>query len=151
MDPRVDVHVEAVDKWLARAAADRSTRSLLRSFETTLSAVWSSALTILGAVTMNAVAERVLTNAVERFPCFAALHPSAVGHLRCYELRLQTRLGGVAFGELVVGIRATMIELLSLIGSLTAEVLTPELHAHLARLPARELSWHRAAARGAAT
>jgi hypothetical protein len=151
MDPRVDVHVEVVDAWIARAAAARSTRALLRTFETTLSAVWSTALGILGDVTMNAVADRVLANAVDRFPCFAALHPSVVGRLRCYELRLQTRLGGVAFSELVVGIRGTMIELLSLLGSLTADILTPELHAQLARLPAREHEWHRAAALGVAT
>ncbi|MBA3499381.1 MAG: hypothetical protein M4D80_14595 [Myxococcota bacterium] len=113
--------------------------------------MWSSAVGTLGAVTMNAFADRVLANAVDRFRCFAALHPSVVGHLRCYELRLQTRLGGVAFGELVIGIRATMVELLSLLGSLTADVLTPELHAQLARLPAREHEWHRAAAHGVAT
>lgn len=143
MEP--SVHAEVVETWLARAATSRSTRSLLRTFETTLCAVWSCALGTLGAVTMNAVADRVLANAVERVPCFGSLHPSVVGHLRCYELRLQSRLGAVAFGELAIGIRSTMIELLSLLGSLTADLLTPELHAQLAQLPAREREWHRAA------
>jgi hypothetical protein len=97
--------------------------------------VWSRALGTLGAVTMNAVADRVLANAVEQFPCFGALHPSVAGPLRCYELRLQSRLGKVSFGELVLGIRSTMIELLAVLASLTADILTPELHAELAHRP----------------
>lgn len=138
MDPSVAVHAQVVDTWLARAAAPRSTRSLLRTFETTLCALWSRAIGTLGAVTMNAVADRVLANAVDRFPCFGALHPSVAGPLRCYELRLQSRLGRASFGELVLGIRSTMIELLSLLASLTADILTPELHAELAHRPERE-------------
>ena len=137
MDPRVAVHAEVVDAWLARAAAPRSTRALLRTFEATLCAVWSRAIGTLGPVTMNAVADRVLANAVEQFPCFGALHPSVAGPLRCYELRLQARLGKAGFGELVLGIRATMIELLALLASLTADILTPELHAELERSPDR--------------
>ena len=136
MDP--NVHAQVVDAWLARAAAPRSTRLLLRTFETTLCALWSRAVGTLGDVTMNAVADRVLANAVAQFSCFGALHPSVAGPLRRYELRLQSRLGKVAFGELVLGIRATMIELLSLLASLTADILTPELHDELAHRPDRE-------------
>jgi len=134
-----DVHVKAVDGWLVRATVSSSTRGVIRAFEAALSGIWSRAVRTLGRVTLDAVAHRVLANAVDRFPFLDALQPLPIGLIRCDDLHLEARLVGVPHAELVRSMRSVLIELLSLLSSLTADILTPELHAELARMPAREL------------
>ena len=135
----VDVHGTAVVAWLARAMVSRSSHGLLRAFEAAIQTVWARAARTLGTVTLAAVADRVLSNAMERYSWLSALEPLPEGRFRCDELRLEQRLAGVPYADLVVGVRSILIELISLLGSLTANILTPDLHAELARMPAREL------------
>jgi len=134
-----EVHVKAVDAWLVRATVSSSTRGMLRTFEAALSGIWLRAVRTLGRVTLDAVAHRVLANAVDRFPFLGALQPLPSGQIHCNDLHLETRLVAVPYGDLVRSMRSVLIELLSLLSSLTADILTPELHAELARMPAREL------------
>ena len=135
----VDVHGNAVDAWLTRAMVSKNSRGLLRAFEAAISSIWARAARTLGTVTLAAVADRVLSNAMERYAWLSALEPLPEGRFRCDELRLEARLAGVPYSDLVVGVRSILIELVGLLGSLTANIITPDLHAELARMPAREL------------
>ena len=128
-----DMHASAVDAWLIRASAGGSKQALLASFHDALAGIWARAARTLGQVTLDAVARQVLANAISRHHCFAPLQPAAgSGPFRCDELQLEQRLATASYGELVTGMRAVLLEVLGILGSMTADVLTPELHEELA-------------------
>jgi hypothetical protein len=95
---------------------------------------------MLGEITLTAIAERVVFNAAEKFPSFAALKVDPAEGIGCQELGEQA--ASVRATELFQGTRFVLIEFLSVLGSLTAQILTPELHATLGRvvLPKAALS-----------
>ena len=127
-----DHHVALVDAWLQRAAADASPPLLLRRFEIAFGALWLRTRTTLGDVTLTAIADRVLYNAAEQFPVFARLSIDAEAGVHTKEIRLG--LGAQSNVELERAIRFVLIEFLSVIGNLTAEILTRDLHAALANV-----------------
>lgn len=130
----VHEHAATVERWLERVVDGRtSTPELLAAFQRVLSAVWRRAVPTLGPVAVTAIADRVLRHAIARHPFFAAVHPDSDGELRCETMDLATTLGGVPFEELRAGVRTVLTELLAVLGSLTAQVLTPELQAELSR------------------
>jgi hypothetical protein len=126
-------HEAVVDAWLARSVDHDSSVEIARLFHAALDAVWNRAVTILGPVTLTAIAERVLHNATERYTFFSAIDPRSPrsnGDARWME-RLHERLATVPRAALIEGLRYGLIELLTVIGTLTAEVLRGELHAAL--------------------
>ncbi|RKH15593.1 hypothetical protein D7Y13_19740 [Corallococcus praedator] len=125
-------HAACVDAWLDRAARNLSTEAFLQLFEAALTVLWKQTLTTLGEVTLTAIAERVLHNASERFPLFASLNVERVGGLRFGELREQVHSGHDS--GLREGSRFVLVEFLTVLGNLTAEILTPELHAELSKV-----------------
>jgi len=128
---RVDDHLATVDRWMARAVTTRgSTRALLEAFQAALVALCQRAVMTLGPVATIAIRDRVIQHAIVRHPFFAAV-PSATGELRCEDIEVVTTLGDVPFAELSAGVRTVLVELLSVLGTLTAEILTPELQAEL--------------------
>lgn len=122
-------HAACVDDWLERAGTGLPPTALLNLFERALSAIWVRTETTLGEVTLGAIAERVLLNASEKFPHFAALKVEPGGGIQLGGLREQVRAGQDLL--LRPGIRCVLAELLTVLGNLTAEILTPELHAAL--------------------
>jgi hypothetical protein len=129
-------HEAVVDAWLARSVDHDSTVEIVRLFHAALGAVWNRAVTILGPVTLTAIAERVLHNATERYPFLSAIDRRSNsdrrsgGDARWME-RLHERLVTVPRAPLIESLRYGLIELLTVIGALTAEVLRGELHAAL--------------------
>lgn len=123
-------HKAVVDAWLARSVDHDSSVEIVRLFHAALDAVWNRAVTILGPVTLTAIAERVLHNATERYTFLSAIDPRPNGDARWME-RLHERLATVPRAALIEGLRYGLIELLTVIGTLTAEVLRDELHAAL--------------------
>jgi hypothetical protein len=121
-----------VDAWLKGSGKDLSSEDRLRLFEAALSALWARTATTLGEVTLTAIAERVLYNASETFPFFSSLKVEPTGGIPLRELR--ERIGSVHDSELVDGIRFVLVEFLTVLGSLTAEILTPELHSELSNV-----------------
>jgi hypothetical protein len=119
-------HAACVDAWLARTAKGLSSEALLRLFEAALGALWTRAKTTLGEVTLTAIAERVLHNASEKYSLLWSLKVEPTGGIQCRELR--ERIGSVQLSELREAGRFVLVELLTVIGNLTAEILTPELH-----------------------
>jgi hypothetical protein len=104
---------------------------VLQLFETALGALWRRAQVTLGDVTLTAIVDRVLYNAAEKFPLFSSLKVEPSG-VRCQELR--ERAPSLRDSELREGIRFVLVEFLTVLGNLTAEILTPELHANLSKV-----------------
>jgi hypothetical protein len=122
-------HAACVDAWLERSATGLSSEPLLRLFEAALGALWIRTKTTLGEVTLTAIAERVLHNASEKYSLLWSLKVEPTGGIQCRELR--ERIGSVQLPELSEAIRYVLVELLTVLGNLTAEILTPELHLEL--------------------
>jgi hypothetical protein len=125
-------HAACVDAWLERSEKDLSSEVLLRLFEAALGALWARAATTLGEVTLTAIAERVLCNASETFPLFSSLKVEPAGGIPFRELR--KRISSVPRSGLMEGIRFVLVEFLTVLGNLTAEILTPELHSELSNV-----------------
>lgn len=121
-------HVAVVDALIARASGAGSPGDVVAMFRAAFEAVWGRAVTTLGSATLLAIAERVLHTATARHGFLVAVNPRPNGDAR-WKLKLQDRLATLPAPELTEGLRFALIELLTVIGRLTAEILTAELHA----------------------
>ena len=127
-----DDHSRCVTAWLERSGTGQSPERLLHAFERGFAAVWRRAHQTLGDVTLMAIVDRVLYVAAESHPMLSGLQVDATG-LRAQELR--ERVAGLDHGHLAEAVRFVMVELLTILGNLTAEILTTALHAELAKVP----------------
>lgn len=128
----VGPHAACVDAWIERSAKGQAPEALLRLFEAAFGALWGRTKITLGEVTLTAIAERVLYNASEKYPLFSTVQVEPMAGIQCRGLR--ERVGSVHGSELLKGIRFVLVEFLTVLGNLTAEILTPELHAELAEV-----------------
>jgi hypothetical protein len=101
---------------------------MLDLFERGFGALWTRAHRTLGDVTLTAIAARVVYTAAEQFPVLTGLKVEPTG-LRCDVLR--ERQISLASDELAQGIRFVLTQFLTVLGNLTADVLTPALHVEL--------------------
>jgi hypothetical protein len=125
-------HAAFVDAWLKRSGKDRSPEVLLQLFDAALAALWAGTKNTLGEVTLTAIAERVVYTTAEKFPVFSCLTVEPAGGIQVHEL--QQKIGSLHDAELQEGFRFVLVEFLTVLGNLTAEILTPELHSGLARV-----------------
>ena len=86
-----------------------------------LQAIGSRAQQTLGEVTLGAIVDRVLYTARDLHPSLGAISLEATGF----------HFEDPQSAESANGLRFVVIELLTVLGSLTAEILTPALHAAL--------------------
>ena len=124
-----------VDAWIEGAARGLPVDALLEVFQQAFDALWRRAQLTLGDVTLMAIVDRVLYNAAERFPALSSLTVEPAG-LRTEPLRKRPR--SLDKDELLEGIRFVLVEFLTVLGNLTAEILTPALHAELAKAARQE-------------
>lgn len=124
-------HEACVDAWMARVVPGRSPVQLVDLLERAFAAMWARADLTLGEVTLGAILDRVLYNAAETHHVLSALKVEPSG-LRCTELR--QRAPALSDHQLADGMRFVLVEFLTVLGSLTAEILTPALHAELSRV-----------------
>jgi hypothetical protein len=122
-------HLIRVNAWVERARG-LPTAQLCRAFETAFGGMWGRALLTLGEVTLGAIFERVRFNATEALPCLAGIEADAAG---IRSQKLASSCGSVAPGELAKGFGFILLEFVSVLGNLTAQILTPALHAELSR------------------
>lgn len=122
-------HAACVQAWLDRAPRDLTPEQRLSAFEQAFGALWQRAGTTLGDVTLTAIADRVLQDARERFPALASVRVDVEG-IECEELR--ARAASLDGDEMLNAARLVLVEFLTVLGNLTAEILTPALHAELA-------------------
>jgi hypothetical protein len=123
-------HDQCVQRWMLRTCADKPPGTLVRSCSDAFNALYRRARQALGEVMVTAVVDRVLRVTVDRFPQLGDLQLGLDG-LRCEVLVL--RAVGLDRDKLASSLRCLMVELLTVLGALTAEVLTPALHAELSR------------------
>ena len=102
---------------------------MLLHFEKTLQALWACTHPTLGEVTLSAIAERVLYNASEKFTFFSSMTVELPKGFHGADLA--DRVAQVPQAELIAGIRYVVLELITVLGNLTAEIVTPELYAEL--------------------
>lgn len=126
-----DQHDDCVNRWFEHTADRSSVGPFLQAFERAFAALWQRANLTLGSVTLTAIVDRVIYNAAERFPMLSSLTVDETG-LRCQKLREQA--GGCQQADLERSIRFVLVEFLTILGNLTANVLSPALHAELARV-----------------
>ena len=119
-------HGELVDAWMARVGAGLPAEGLITLFEEAFALLWSRAHDTLGDVTLTAILDRVLCSVVDEHPALAGLRADANG-LHCDPLDDYLEREPVA-----QGVRFVLVEFLSVLGSLTDDILTPALHAQLA-------------------
>jgi hypothetical protein len=122
-------HAAFVGGWLGRAGKDLTPELLLRLFDKALAALWARSKTTLGEVTLTAIADRVLCNATEKFPVLYALRVEETTGIQCREL--QSKSGATLSPEVITGLQFVLVEFLTVLGHLTAEILTPDLRAGL--------------------
>jgi hypothetical protein len=127
---RENDHRACVNAWMKRVAVGQSSARLVQSFDDAFAGLWRRAHLTLGDVTLKAIVDRVLCNAAEEFPFLAGLTVDAAG-LRCQELH--GTAASVTRDELADGVRFVLVEFLTVLGNLTANILTPALHAELSK------------------
>lgn len=125
-------HSKRVDAWLQGAPRDLAIEQLLRRFELAFSAILGRAHQTLGEVTLTAIVDRVLYVAAETYPVVSALEVEGSA-VSCIKLLERTR--GLPSEDVVTAVRFVLVEFFSVLGSLTAEILTPALHAELQHEP----------------
>jgi hypothetical protein len=121
-------HGACVHAWLERTTRALPPGQLPLAFERALNAVWKRAERILGDMTLTAIADRVFYTAVERFPFLASIEVSA-GGVRCEALAARPEARDPLV--LIPGLRFLLVEFLTVLGNLTADILTPALHSEL--------------------
>jgi hypothetical protein len=128
------VHVKYVREWMKRAS-QVSSDQLAQLFEKALTALWHRAYFTLGDITLMAIVDRVLYNATEKFSVLASLKLDANG-VNFGEL--QNRASSISDRELRDAMQFVLVELLTVVGNLTAEILTPALHSELSNITLKD-------------
>lgn len=129
-EPAEPSHTEVVDAWIKRSAERCSSSELVALFSAAIDEIWGRAVTTLGSVTLAAITDRVLGMAAGRYPFLSVINPRPNGDGRARQ-QVQDRLALVPRAELLEGLRFALIELLAVLGRLTAQILSHELHAAL--------------------
>ena len=127
-------HDGYVARWLARAGAGRSPPELAELLERALNALYGSARQVLGDVTLDAIVDRVLFSARERH-LFLSGVGFASGTFSCRKL---IEVGPADAQAIRAGVRSLLTELLTVVGNLTADVLTSAFRTELSKLEKAE-------------
>ena len=127
-------HTAHVDAWL-ESAFDGLPHPAERRLHPTLQALWQRSKTSLGAPACTAIFARVTADARHRHPVLAEL-PLVVGdNAEIDTLVQQHSSSNVDERVLRDAARYLLVELLTAVGALTADALTPALHATLQTSP----------------
>lgn len=127
-------HTVTVDAWLSRvlgpSRGQGSSAEVVALFCKAGEVLWQRAVSTLGTVTLTAIANRALYTAASRYPFLATLYAQPNGQARWGSATME-RLARVPRVVLLDGLRFTLIDLLAMVGRLTAEILSEDLHATL--------------------
>ena len=129
-----NIHIRCVIEW-TKHASRVSPEELAGLFEKAMTVLWHRTYSALGDITVAAIVERVLYNATEKYSVLSSLKldPSGVDFA---EFRRQA--GSINERELKEAIQFVLVELLTVVGNLTAEILTPSLHSELSSVTVKD-------------
>jgi hypothetical protein len=130
MDHRQE-HQARVAAWMSQVASGLPSTDLLRLLRGAFEVLWWRARFTLGDVTLAAIVDRVLHTASAQFPVLAPLTVETAG-IRFDELN--QRIDAVLEDELAEGMSFALAEFLTVLGHLTAELLTPTLYEALSKV-----------------
>lgn len=121
-------HAAHVDAWLDQEGRDADVGRLLELLDEGISRLWGRALLTLGEITLAAIADRVMYAAAQRHPILKGMKigPTGIG-----APRLAEHDGELTREVVDTMARYLLTELLTVIGTLTADILTPALYAEL--------------------
>ena len=118
-------HIAIVSAWMTRTLDGRGTAEIAPLFGAAMIAIWDRAALPLGEVTLGAIHRRVISRALRDHPVLAAIGlgkaPESFRTLAAHDAECDR-------GTLLTAIRYVLVELLTLMGTLTAEILTVALH-----------------------
>mgnify|MGYP000953545481 CR=1 FL=1 len=124
-------HQTFVEAWVSTVAKNATAEELVALFAEALEALWRRAHVTLGEVTLAAIVDRVVVDAGERHPIVTRVTIGATGP-RLDDVLEEAR--GLAPDELTAAFGQLISEFLTVLGNLTAEILTPALHDTLSRI-----------------
>jgi hypothetical protein len=128
-------HTARVQAWMVGVKTLPPAQRVTR-FEQALGGLWRRALGTLGEITLTAIVDRVFYTASERYPFLSALKVEGNG-IRFDEFREQ---GSVLHdNQFLEAVCFVLVEFLTVLGNLTAEILTPALHAELSKTAVKEI------------
>lgn len=125
-------HTAAVHAWYNRMCEAAPNEDHLALVELAFARVWERAARTLGGVSLAAILDRVLISRVEEEPILTPLRVTLTG-LECEGIRSPATTASPAV--IAAAMVRLLSEFLSLTGELTAEIMTPALHAVLASAP----------------
>lgn len=129
-------HGAFVDAWIEQAAPGLAARPLVQVFGRAFDALWDRARSTLSEVTLEAVARRVVADASDTHAFLDGIRVKPAG----FSFRtLEKRAGTMEVEELREALRSLLVHFLTLLGTLTGEVLTPTLHDQLLAVRSRHL------------
>src|SRR5579859_4953152 len=128
-------HARFVTEWWAERAPGLSPAGMVALFDLALSALWRRARRTLGEVTLGAIVERVLATSSELHPLLAGVR---YDHGRISSEELRRHATELSEEALRTAFSAVLADWLTVIGNLTAEILTPALRATLSEIPRGE-------------
>lgn len=123
-------HAAHVDAWMS-GVPTHPPEQTIGALEQGLNALWRRSHVTLGTATLEAVVLRVLHDAALRFPALAVVHLNGGSGIDVEELRARVRTEDAQ--QIHEGTRFILYEFLDVVGRLTAEALTPALHAAFPR------------------
>jgi hypothetical protein len=135
-DPNMpDTHARFIATWWAERASGQTPAEMVELFDLALSTLWQRARRTLGEVTLTAIVDRVLATTAELHPFLAAIRLDR-GRVSSEDLRR----GAAEFSEetLQRAFCAVLTDWLTVVGNLTAEILTPALHEALTAIAREE-------------
>lgn len=121
-------HFRQIEQWALKRLTNLSREELILAFDRVFLRVWAKAVLILGKVTLQAVLDRVAHVSSEKYPWLA---PNLIYHESMSLAELLQEKSSISDAELKLGLSFFLGEFLTVIGSLTAEIITPQLHAAL--------------------
>jgi hypothetical protein len=124
-------HAAYVAAWWTEAARGLPPALLISLFERATSALWQRVRVTLGEVTLAAIVDRVLYTASENYPFLSTLKVDETG-IRFDEFRQEEAVQ--RDGRLTAAVLFVLAELLTVLGHLTDEILTPALHTELSKV-----------------
>lgn len=124
-------HSACVDIWMKHVITGLPPGRALQTFAHAFNALWLRAHRTLGEVTLTAIVDRVLYTAAGSFPFLAGFQVGANGLCAADDLGF---VHGLQEKQVTSAIRFVLVEFLTVLGSLTAEILSPALHAELSKL-----------------
>ena len=132
-------HAAQVDAWFERAGQGLSRERQFLVFRQAFLILWQRAHRTLGDVTLTAIVDRVLFSAAEQYPFLSALKVDATGP-QCDAL--QEKLPQIDSHELAAILRLILVDFLTVLGNLTAEILSSSLHAELSKVALEDSGPH---------